>query len=175
MIDTLRYPTGKVAFVEYSEKAKNDCVAAILAMPPLLDFAVENLNDDHLHTPYREEGWTPNQIFHHLADSHMNAFIRFKLGLTEEHPTIKPYDQNKWAETIDVKNVPVNNSITLLHALHRRWHALLVTLNEQDFMRTVYHPEQQRDISLWQLLQIYAWHGKHHATQIIQLKERLNA
>lgn len=175
MTDTLRYPIGKVVFVAYSEKAKNDCVAAILAMPPMLDFAVENLNDDHLHSPYREEGWTPNQIIHHLADSHMNAFIRFKLGLTEEHPTIKPYDQNKWAETIDVKNVPVNNSITLLHALHRRWHALLITLNEQDFMRTVYHPEQQRDISLWQLLQIYAWHGKHHATQIIQLKERLNA
>ena len=173
MTDTLRYPIGRVAFVEYNEKAKNDCVAAILAMPPMLDFAVENLNDDQLHMPYREEGWTPNQIIHHLADSHMNAFIRFKLGLTEEHPTIKPYDQNKWADTLDVKNVPVNNSITLLHALHRRWHALLITLNESDFMRTIYHPEQQRDISLWQLLQIYAWHGEHHATQIIQFKERM--
>ena len=106
MSDALKYPIGKVNFVEYSEKIKNDCVAAILAMPPMLDFAVENLNDDQLHRPYREEGWTPSQIIHHLADSHMNAFIRFKLGLTEEHPTIKPYDQNKWAETVDVKNVP---------------------------------------------------------------------
>ena len=128
---------------------------------------------DHLDTK-NPEGWSARQIIHHLADSHMNAFIRFKLGLTEEHPTIKPYDQNKWAETVDVKNVPVNNSITLLHALHRRWHALLITLNESDFMRTVYHPEQQKDISLWQLLQIYAWHGKHHATQVIQFKERVS-
>lgn len=172
MTEELRYPIGRVQFVAYTEKAKDDCIQAILNMPTLLDVAVENLNDTHLHTPYREEGWTPNQIIHHLADSHMNAFIRFKLGLTEDKPTIKPYNQNSWATTADVEKVPVNNSITLLHALHRRWYALLITLEEKDFLRTIYHPEQQREISLWNLLQIYAWHGKHHATQIIQLKER---
>lgn len=172
MTEELRYPIGRVQFVDYTEKAKDDCIQAILNMPTLLDVAVENLNDTHLHTPYREEGWTPNQIIHHLADSHMNAFIRFKLGLTEDKPTIKPYNQNSWATTADVEKVPVNNSITLLHALHRRWYALLITLEEKDFLRTIYHPEQQREISLWNLLQIYAWHGKHHATQIIQLKER---
>lgn len=173
MKESLQYPIGRVQYGEYSEKKKAECFSEIQTLPTMLEFAVENLNEDHLHTPYREGGWSPNQIIHHLADSHMNAFIRFKLGLTEDRPTIKPYDQNKWAETIDVKNVPVNVSITLLHALHRRWYALLNTLTENDFQRVIYHPEQQKDISLWNLLLVYAWHGKHHANQIIRLKERM--
>ena len=173
MNNTLQYPIGKVQYVEYTENSKETCLNHILSLPAMLDFAIENLNEEHLHTPYREGGWSPNQIVHHLADSHMHAFIRFKLGLTENCPTIKPYDQNKWAETVDVKSVPVNVSITLLHALHRRWHTLLQQLTESDFTRTIYHPEQQKEISLWNILQIYSWHGKHHATQIIQLKERM--
>lgn len=166
----LQYPIGRAQLIEYSDSSKDNCLRAIRALPIQLDLAVENLNDTHLHTPYRVGGWTPNQIIHHLADSHMNAFIRFKLALNEEHPTIKPYDQNVWAETIDVKNVPCNVSITLIHALHRRWDALLQPLTQDDFMRSFYHPEQARDIQLWEVLQYYAWHGEHHATQIANMK-----
>jgi len=169
----IKYPIGRVEIVPYSDKVKNDSMADILFLPRTLEYAVLNLSEKQLHTPYREDGWTTNQIVHHLADSHMNAFVRFKLGLTEDHPTIKPYDQNKWAETADVSNVAVNISITMLHALHHRWYELLKTLNEEDFNRTVYHPEQERDIPLWNFLLIYAWHGKHHATQITQLRERM--
>jgi hypothetical protein len=168
-----QYPIGRVQLVEYSESAKINCLKAIQALPLHLDYAIENLNDTHLHTPYRDGGWTPNQIIHHLADSHMNAFIRFKLALCEEHPTVKPYDQNVWVETVDVKNVPCNISVTLIHALHRRWEALLEPLIHKDYLKTFFHPEQNRDIELWEVLQYYAWHGKHHATQIIQFKERI--
>jgi hypothetical protein len=98
----------------------------------------------------------------------MNAFIRFKLALTEEQPTIKPYSEKLWATTIDVADMPVNVSITLLHALHRRWHKLLVSLSQEDLLRTLHHPEQQRNLTLWNMLLIYAWHGKHHAMQIIR-------
>ena len=169
----LQYPIGRVQLLDYSEAAKNNCLKAIQGLPIQLDYAIENLNDTHLHTPYREGGWTPNQIIHHLADSHMNAFIRFKLALNEDHPTVKPYDQNVWAETIDVKNVPCNISVTLIHALHRRWDALLEPLVKEDYCKTFFHPEQNRDIELWEVLQYYSWHGKHHATQIIQFKERV--
>ena len=169
----LQYPIGRVQLVEYSEAAKDNCLKSIRALPLQLDHAIENLNDTHLHSPYREGGWTPNQIIHHLADSHMNAFIRFKLALNEDHPTVKPYDQNVWAETIDVKNVPCNVSVTLIHALHRRWDALLEPLVKEDYCKTFFHPEQNRDIELWEVLQYYAWHGKHHATQITQFKEKI--
>ena len=166
----LQYPIGRVQLLEYSDIVKDNCLKAIQGLPIQLDYAVENLNDTHLHTPYRDGGWTPNQIIHHLADSHMNAFIRFKLALHEEHPTVKPYDQNVWAETTDVKNVPCNVSITLIHALHRRWEALMQPLTKEDFMRSFYHPEQARDIKLWEVLQYYAWHGKHHAAQVSNCK-----
>ena len=166
----LQYPIGRVQLLGYSDIVKDNCLKAIQGLPIQLDYAIENLNDTHLHTPYRDGGWTPNQIIHHLADSHMNAFIRFKLALHEERPTVKPYDQNVWAETIDVKNVPCNVSITLIHALHRRWEALLQPLSKEDFMRSFYHPEQARDIKLWEVLQYYAWHGKHHAAQVSNCK-----
>jgi uncharacterized damage-inducible protein DinB len=170
MNTVLQYPIGRVQLLEYSDIVKDNCLKAIQGLPIQLDYAVENLNDTHLHTPYRDGGWTPNQIIHHLADSHMNAFIRFKLALHEEHPTVKPYDQNVWAETIDVKNVPCNVSITLIHALHRRWEALLQPLTKEDFMRSFYHPEQAREVKLWEVLQYYAWHGKHHAAQVSNCK-----
>jgi hypothetical protein len=101
----------------------------------------------------------------------MNAFIRCKLALTEENPTIKPYDQDAWVSREDVSQVPMNISITLLHALHHRWYELLKSLTEQEWKRTVYHPEQQREISIWNILLIYAWHGKHHAAHVTNLRE----
>ena len=168
MEQDIRYPIGRVEFVEYSESVRLRCLSDIEQLPSLVEAAVQHLDEVQLHTPYREGGWTPNQIVHHLADSHMNAFIRFKLALTEEQPTIKPYSEKLWATTIDVADMPVNVSITLLHALHRRWHKLLVSLSQEDLLRTLHHPEQQRNLTLWNMLLIYAWHGKHHAMQIIR-------
>ena len=168
---TVQYPIGKVQFVEYSEKEKEARLADILFLPKMLEYAVLNLNEAQLQTPYREGGWTVNQLVHHVADSHMNAFIRCKLALTEEKPTIKPYDQDAWVSCEDVSQVPVNISITLLHALHHRWYELLKSLTEQEWKRTVYHPEQQREISIWNILLIYAWHGKHHAAHVTNLRE----
>ena len=164
-----QYPIGRVSYGDFTAAAKEVCVRAIRDLPVQLDHALENLNEAHLHEPYRVNGWTPNQIIHHLADSHMNAFIRFKLALYEENPTVKPYDQNVWAEAHDVSCVPCNVSITLLHALHRRWVILLEPLGELDLMRCFYHPEQEKDVPLWEVLQYYAWHGKHHATQIANI------
>jgi hypothetical protein len=168
----LRYPIGRYQLVEYSAAEKESRLADILFLPRLLEFALLNLDEHQLNTPYREEGWTINQVVHHVADSHMNAFIRFKLGLTEDTPTIKPYIQDKWGETSDVLHVPVNYSITLIHSLHHRWYELLKSMTDEDWQRTLFHPEQKREITLWEMLLIYAWHGKHHAAHITNLREQ---
>jgi hypothetical protein len=167
----LRYPIGRYQLVEYSSAEKESRLADILFLPRLLEFALLNLDEHQLNTPYREEGWTINQVVHHVADSHMNAFIRFKLGLTEDTPTIKPYIQDKWGETSDVLHVPVNYSITLIHSLHHRWYELLKSMTDEDWQRTLFHPEQKREITLWEMLLIYAWHGKHHVAHITTLRE----
>jgi uncharacterized damage-inducible protein DinB len=136
-----------------------------------LERSLLNLDAAQLETPYRDGGWTVQQLVHHVADSHMNAYIRFKLGLTEENPTIKPYEEKLWAEQPD-NRLPVNISITLLHALHQRWYTAIQNLNEADWNRTVVHPEHGRQMSLWFLLGLYAWHGKHHTAHITSLRER---
>jgi len=169
----LRYPIGKHQMVPFSQEEKEARLADILFLPRMLEYAVLNLNDDQIQTPYRDGGWTVNQVIHHVADSHMNAFIRFKLGLTEDNPTIKPYIQSSWSETADVIAVPVNLSITLLHSLHHRWYELLKTITDEQWERTIYHPEQERKITLWELLLIYAWHGKHHAAHVTNLREQM--
>jgi hypothetical protein len=167
-----RYPIGKVQLVDYSEKERDAKIADILFLPRMLEYAVLNLDEGQIQTPYREGGWTVHQLIHHLADSHMNAFIRFKLALTEENPVIKPYLEDKWSELADVSDVPINISITLLHALHHRWHRLLESMSVDDFRRTVFHPEKEKDITLWDMLLIYAWHGKHHVAHITTLREQ---
>ncbi|MFZ9588975.1 MAG: YfiT family bacillithiol transferase [Chitinophagaceae bacterium] len=169
----VRYPIGKHQMVPFSQEEKEARLADILFLPRMLEYAVLNLNDDQIQTPYRDGGWTVNQVIHHVADSHMNAFIRFKLGLTEDNPTIKPYIQSAWGETADVTAVPVNLSITLLHSLHHRWYELLKTISDEQWDRTIYHPEQERKITLWELLLIYAWHGKHHAAHVTNLREQM--
>jgi uncharacterized damage-inducible protein DinB len=169
----LRYPIGKHQMVPFSQEEKEARLADILFLPRMLEYAVLNLKDDQIQTPYRDGGWTVNQLIHHVADSHMNAFIRFKLGLTEDNPTIKPYNQDAWVDTADVTAVPVNLSITLLHSLHHRWYELLKTITDEQWERTIYHPEQERKITLWELLLIYAWHGKHHAAHVTNLREQM--
>jgi hypothetical protein len=167
-----RYPIGKVQLVDFSEKERDAKIADILFLPRMLEYAVLNLDESQIQTPYREGGWTVHQLIHHLADSHMNSFIRFKLAMTEENPVIKPYLEDKWSELADVSDVPINISITLLHALHHRWHRLLESMSVDDFRRTVFHPEKQKDITLWDMLLIYAWHGKHHVAHITTLREQ---
>ncbi|MEI8052841.1 MAG: putative metal-dependent hydrolase [Bacteroidota bacterium] len=173
-MDLIIYPIGKFIEQPFSESELRDRLLDIRFAAQSLELAVNNLDEFQLNTAYREGGWTVKQVVHHLADSHMNAFIRCKLALTEDNPTIKPYDQNTWVNTPDAANVPINVSITLLHALHIRWHELFNNLNEQDFQRTVMHPEYKRQMTLWFILGLYAWHGKHHTAQIQSLRDRMN-
>lgn len=165
-----RYPNGKYEPQPYSAEQKEKWLLDIRFLPEELEQSLLNLDAEQLHTPYREGGWTVQQLVHHVADSHMNAYIRFKLGLTEENPTIKPYEEKEWALLPD-NELPVNISITLLHALHQRWYTLLTQLKEEDWNRNVVHPEHGRQMSLWFLLGLYAWHGKHHTKHITTLRE----
>jgi len=168
----LQYPIGAYEPQDFSEPVKEAWLADIQYLPGLLEQAISNLDEEQLNTPYREGGWTVHQLIHHIADSHMNAYCRFKLGLTEHCPTIKTYDEKSWSALYDVKQVPVNISLTLLHALHTRWYSLLCALSDEDFQRKVFHPGYGRSVTLWFLLGSYAWHGRHHATHITSLRER---
>ncbi|MDE3237226.1 MAG: putative metal-dependent hydrolase [Bacteroidota bacterium] len=167
-----RYPLGIYQPQVFSHEVKEKWLLDIKYLPDELETAVQNLDAAQLDTPYRESGWSIKQLVHHVADSHMNAYIRFKLGLTEHHPTIKPYDEKEWAKLADNDLVPINVSLTLLHALHQRWYAILKGLTEEQFERTVVHPEHGRQMSLWFLLGLYAWHGKHHTAHITTLREK---
>ncbi len=172
MGEEFRYPIGQYEPKPYSAAQREEWIADIRFLPQALEYALQNLDEAQIQTPYREGGWTVHQLVHHVADSHMNAFCRFKLGVTEENPTIKPYDENLWVRTADVEAAPINVSITLLHALHSRWHSLLQSLTEADLNRTVFHPEQKKQMTLWYLLGSYAWHSRHHTAHITALRER---
>ncbi len=169
----LRYPIGKFIAKPYSEKQKEEWLADIKFLPNAIESAILNLDEKQLNTPYRDGGWTVHQLVHHVADSHIHAYIRCKLTMTTDNPTINPYDENLWANLDDVKNLPVNISITLLYALHQRWHEFLKGLSEADLQRTVFHPQHKRTLSLWDLTGTYAWHGKHHTAHITSLRERM--
>lgn len=166
-----RYPIGKYQPKPYSEEQKNQWLNDIRYLPGLLENAVLNLDEAQLDTPYREGGWTVRQLVHHVADSHINAYCRFKLGLTETNPTIRTYEEKAWAELNDIKTVPINVSLTLLHALHQRWYHTIKDLTEEQFNRTVFHPERKVEMSIWFLLGMYAWHGVHHVAHITTLRE----
>jgi hypothetical protein len=168
----LRYPIGKYEPQPFSDKQKREWLQDIQFLPGMIEMAIENLDEKQLSTPYRDGGWTVKQVVHHVADSHMNAYIRFKLGLTETNPTIKPYEEALWAELNDVKAVPINISITLLYALHTRWHSALLNLPNEAWNRTVLHPEHKKEMSLYFLLGMYSWHGRHHVAHITSLRER---
>jgi uncharacterized damage-inducible protein DinB len=170
-----RYPVGKYEPQPFSIPKKVEWLADLKFLPLQLENAVLNLDEVQLLTPYREGGWTIHQLVHHVADSHMNAYCRFKLALTEENPTIKPYDEKLWAELNDVHKLPINISLTLLHALHLRWYEALKYVTDDDWNnKTVFHPEHKKTLRLWYLLGLYAWHGKHHVAHITSLRERMN-
>jgi uncharacterized damage-inducible protein DinB len=169
-----RYPIGEEEILPYSERERENRLADLLFLPRHLEFAVLNLDEKQLLTPYREGGWNLKQVVHHVADSHMNGYTRFKLGLTEDNPTVKPYDEVKWALLPDVANVPINISLTLLHALHARWYEIAKNVSREDWQRTVYHPGSKRTMTVWDILGSYAWHGRHHTAHITALREKMN-
>jgi uncharacterized damage-inducible protein DinB len=173
MEQDLRYPIGKYIAQPFSEKQLQEWLIDIKNLPQHLENAVLNLDEAQLNKAYREGGWMVKQVVHHVADSHMNAYTRFKLGMTEDNPSIKPYDEVQWAETNDSLELPINVSLTLLHALHRRWYYYLKDLTETDLQRTVFHPEHKKEMTLWFLLGMYAWHSRHHVAHITSLRERM--
>jgi len=167
-----RYPIGKFSFDgDVSDAARAARIADIEAAPRLLRAAAEGMSERQLDTPYREGGWTVRQVVHHVPDSHLNAYVRFKLALTEDAPTIKPYDEALWAALPDSRETPVAVSLTLLDALHQRWVTLLRAMAPADFSRTFIHPEHGRSMSLDQVLALYAWHGKHHLGHVTSVRK----
>ena len=172
-MDKLQYPIGKYAEQPFSDKQLQEWLDDIRFLPENLEHAVLNLDEAQLETPYRDGGWTVKQLVHHVADSHMNAYIRFKLGLSEENPSIKPYNQDAWAQMPDTKNLPINLSLTILHALHRRWYEIQRNITAEQWNRTVVHPEYNKQMTLWYLLGMYAWHSRHHTAHINGLRERM--
>jgi hypothetical protein len=168
-----RYPIGKFTYSSPpNAQQRNELIDNIEQMPAALRMAVSGLSPQQTETPYREGGWTVRQVVHHLADSHMNAFIRFKLALTEDEPTIKPYEQQLWADLADVTATPVETSLVLLEALHVRFVGLLRGMNSQDWKRTFRHPELGV-VPLEKNLALYSWHGRHHVAHIAELRKRM--
>jgi len=169
----LKYPIGKFQWEDnLSDGRRCELIEQIATTPAKVRAAVAGLTETQLDTPYRDAGWTVRQVVHHLADSHLNAFSRFKLVLTEDEPTIKTYEQQLWAETPDAKTAPVELSVTLFDSLHQRWVLLLESLGAADFTRSMKHPELGT-VTLDRYLALYAWHGRHHVAHITSLRERM--
>ena len=168
----LRYPIGKFTYDgPLTEQQKQKCLDDIAHAPSNLRAAVSGLNQQQLDTPYRPDGWTVRQVLHHVPDSHMNAYIRFKLALTEDEPTIKPYAEDRWAVLADTPNTPIEVSLMLLESLHTRWMRLLGSLTAADWKKTFHHPELGQ-LTLDKTLALYAWHSKHHVAHVTELRKR---
>lgn len=168
-----RYPIGKYERVkDVTPEMRGQAIGEIAVAPARLREAVIDLSEAQLETPYREGGWRVRQLVHHVADSHMNAYVRFKLALTETAPTIKPYEEKDWAELADAKTLPVTVSLGLLDALHERWVVLLRAMKETDFARTFVHPEHAGAQTVDWMLFLYAWHGRHHVAHVAALRKR---
>src|SRR5512140_1631287 len=171
-MEDVRYPIGKFQNKEkISGEERRELLRRIAEVPVKLRAAVAGLNEQQLETPYRPDGWTVRQVVHHVADSHMNAFVRMKLALTEHEPTIKPYEEALWAETPDTTKAPIDLSLKLIEGLHGRWMMALESLAPQDFQRMFRHPQHGLRSLDW-LVQLYAWHGQHHVAHITSLRER---
>jgi hypothetical protein len=169
----LRYPVGPFKFEgTLSPEERQTLISEIAVAPEKMRAAVSGLSEEQLDTPYRPEGWTVRQVVHHVPDSHLNSYCRFKLALTEEHPTIRAYDENLWANTDDALRAPVEISLDLLEALHRRWVLFLRSFDDKDFERTFNHPELGT-VSVDKNVALYAWHGRHHVAHITSLRERM--
>ena len=172
-MEDLRYPIGTFEYSGVSTPEQRKRFIADIAETPLrLKEAVAGLNQDQQNTPYRPEGWTLRQVAHHLPDSHLNAYTRFRLALTEEEPTIRPYHEDRWAELSDARTAPIEYSLELIEPLHKRWVYLLQSLADADFARVFHHPELGA-VTLEKNLALYSWHGRHHVGQITALRKRM--
>ena len=168
----LRFPIGKFHFDgPLTDDQRNNALDDVATTPANLRAAVKGLSEAQLDTPYRPEGWTVRQVVHHMPDSHMNSYVRFKLALTEDEPTIKTYAEDRWAELADTKATPIGVSLTLFDSLHDRWVRLMRSLTTEDWKRSFRHPDLG-PMSLEKALALYAWHGRHHVTHITALRER---
>ena len=174
-LQKLRYPAGKFIPGDIITKNTINTYISILEdFPGKLKQAVEGLNIEQLNTPYRPGGWTVRQVIHHMPDSHINAYTRFKLALTENIPVIKPYFEDRWANLADYADTPVNVSLDLLSSLHKRWVILLKKIDERGFKKKFYHPENDAENTLEFTLGLYAWHCNHHLAHITELIKRMN-
>jgi hypothetical protein len=171
-MEDLKYPIGKYIEQSFSPRLLEERLLDIEVLPKALEYAITNMDAHQLEMPYRPGGWNSRQVVHHVADSHMNAYTRFKNAISADNPTIQPYDEVAWSNMSDVENIPINTSITLLYALHERWHYFLQHLKTEDWQRTVFHPEHKKEMTVWYLLGMYAWHGKHHVAHVNKLRER---
>jgi uncharacterized damage-inducible protein DinB len=170
-IDALRYPVGHFKAPSSNDSAtRAQWIQDLRELPERLRAAVAGLSDAQLDTPYREGGWTVRQVVHHVADSHMNSYVRFKLALTEDNPTIKPYDEAAWAKLAD-SQLPIGPSLELIASLHARWVGLLEGMSEADFAKTFNHPEHGKQ-NLGTTVALYAWHSRHHTAHITSLRAR---
>lgn len=166
-LENLKYPIGRFKKPEIiTADDINNYITEIRTLPVKLRKAVQNLSDEDLNLSYKPEGWNIRQLVHHLADSHMNSLIRFKLAITEDGPTIKPYFESRWAELADSKSMPVEGALKMIEGIHERWIFLVQNFSEADWQRTFFHPESQRYNRLDDTLCLYAWHGKHHLAHV---------
>ncbi|MEP7263628.1 MAG: YfiT family bacillithiol transferase [Bacteroidota bacterium] len=172
-MDQLRYPIGKFVIpTSFSPLEINQWIEILENLPAKLKQAVNGLNDEQLDTPYRDGGWTIRQVVHHVADSHINCYCRIKLILTEENPAIRPYFEARWAELNEAKIAPVEISLSILEAVHKRMVITLRNITIEDLDRTYYHPENKQTNPLKVLIALYAWHSKHHTAHVTELKQR---
>jgi hypothetical protein len=174
-MEDLRYPIGQFRYEgEPDQHRREQWIEEIAATPANLRAAVAGLAPHQLDTPYRDKGWTVRQVVHHVPDSHLNAYTRIKLALTEDVPVIKPYEEARWAELPDGRTAPIELSLNLLESLHHRWVLLLRQLTPAEFRRRFIHPQHGRPIELQETLALYAWHGRHHVAHIASLRRRMS-
>jgi hypothetical protein len=174
-IEKLKFPLGKFDKpTSITRDILRKWIADISTFPKRLSAEVLNLKDEQLNTQYRPDGWTLRQVVHHCADSHMNGLTRVKLTLTEDHPTVKPYFEERWAELLDTKSMPIHSSLKMLEGIHERWTVLLNNLADDQLERTFVHPEHRKTFRIDESIGLYAWHCNHHLAHITETKKRHN-
>lgn len=171
-MENLRFPVGRFSMPnEITAEHLKEWIGIIKDFPTLLKAEIEKLKPSQLEAAYRPDGWTVRQVVHHCADSHMNSFIRFKLALTEDSPTVKTYEEGLWADMVDVLNSPLEPSIKILEGVHLRWVLLLKSMSEADFEKTFFHPEKKKTVSLYETTALYSWHSMHHLGHVKLVNE----